>query len=235
MLFLLGVIIFLKNFKIKKNPGLSLIILWLFVTPIPSSLVGRPESQRNLILAPAFFIVVALGLISLLDSFFKKSKIFAKIFIILFFSFYAFSSLSFLRYYFTQYSTDYAHFWASSWQKGFEYAQKNQKQIQKVFFVDLFDHKLRRYAVDQQINPQKIQKIIDHPTQIGELPVKFLNGYYFIQSESAQKENLKKEAFKNSLIVDFTDLFSPQDFPQAKFKDFFLPNNVWVYQSIKIL
>ena len=234
LFFLIGFIFLLKLLKTQKKLKYLILILWLLFSPLPSIIIGVPESQRNLILTPVFYILVAQGVIFSFNFLTKKSKTFSQIFFILFFSFYVFCFLSFAKYYFTRYSIDYAHFWAVPWQEGYPLAQKNKAKYQKIFFTDLFDHNLRRYAVEQKVNPKKIQQIIDHPTSIGELTTKFLDGFYFIQTESAKKENLQEQEFKNSLIIDFTGLFSSKDFSQSTLHNHYLKNGSWAYQTIEI-
>ncbi len=234
LFFLIGLILLLKLLKTQKKLKYLILILWLLFSPLPSIILGVPESQRNLILTPVFYILVAQGVIFSFNFLTKKSKTFSQIFLILFFSFYGFYFLSFAKYYFTRYSIDYAHFWAVPWQEGYSLAQKNKKGYQKIFFTDLFDHNLRRYAVEQKVNPKKIQQIIDNPTSIGELTTKFLDGFYFIQTESVKKENLQEQEFKNSLIIDFTGLFSSKDFSQSTLHNHYLKNGSWAYQTIEI-
>jgi len=135
-LMLIGLYFLLKLKNIRLS---ALIIIWILLVPIPASVTrDAPHSLRTAIFLPTFQILIAFGIIGLIDLL-KSRKIVKTIFIIFLICGYGYNFLFFTHQYFVHYAKDTS----SEWQYGRQEA---------ALFADSIKQKYDRILVSQKID-----------------------------------------------------------------------------------
>lgn len=131
--FILGLI----ALAFRKEKDRYLIVLWLIIGPVPSSLAtGAPNVIRSVVMLPAPMILSALGVVAFYD-FLKRRKVLKKYFVPEMFIVVYLGILGvFLHNYLINYFDNYKYTYSWSWQYGYkeavDYVKDNYKEYDKI-------------------------------------------------------------------------------------------------------
>ena len=128
---LAGIVAVFLNVKEKKY---QLLLLWLFLYPIPAALSGPQHSIRSIVGSPLFSILSALGIFAIFSLFkYRKGKVVFALAVI----FTAVISIaSFSRHYFIDYAKYTARGWIYGVREAIAYAEDNKNSYDSVIVTD---------------------------------------------------------------------------------------------------
>lgn len=150
--FLLGLFTLLKNISEKHN---KLIILWMFLSPFPSSLTqgGGDHATRLFLMVPPLVIITGLGFGELIS----KIK-FKKIFIAIIGSLFLFSFANYFHQYSIHYKYDSAQFWDFGYESIFTQLKPQLANAKNIYINNTYKPSLLRFAFYTKYPPAKFQK-----------------------------------------------------------------------------
>jgi hypothetical protein len=170
--FLLGLFTLFKHFSDKHH---KLLLLWLLLSPLPSSLTqgGGDHATRLFLMVPPLVIITAIGFWEFITRIkFKKISIFI------------ISSLFILAFanYFHQYSIHYKYDSARFWQYGFDSIFTQLKSAiptaRNIYINNTYEPSLLKFAFYTQYPPAKFQKDF-RGDQPGSYNIGIFNGFRF--------------------------------------------------------
>ncbi|MBU0572834.1 glycosyltransferase family 39 protein [Patescibacteria group bacterium] len=126
LFFLIGLVVLIK----KPNKGSLLLLTWLFLAPIPSSLTREaPHVLRAITMLPIPMIISASGFIALIEWFDKKYR---SLLIVAYIIILAAFARNYLFEYFGDYRKDYSWSWQYGYEQAVSYVKQNYDQYDKV-------------------------------------------------------------------------------------------------------
>jgi len=130
--FVLGLIILLIK-ALKKDKTSALLLAWLILSPIPSSLTREaPHVLRSITILPIPMVVTSLGLLTIINLFQKKFKYVATmIYIIVAVVFLE----SYLNDYFVNYKKNYSWSWQYGYKQVFQFVKENYDDYDKIIIT----------------------------------------------------------------------------------------------------
>lgn len=162
-------------FRKKKIKMVIFLLSWLFLSPIPTSLLMDPHALRSSFMLPPLVLLSAIGLSFLWElryNFFIKILIFIFFFGFLLQSIYIFENLYFIS------PIKYSRFWAEPAKKAAELAMENRDKYDSIFLVDRIDTIEFAYPVYANISPQQLLEQSRLQTKIGEYKFKKYGNVY---------------------------------------------------------
>ncbi|MFZ3069206.1 MAG: glycosyltransferase family 39 protein [Microgenomates group bacterium] len=150
--FLLGLFALLKNISEKQN---KLILLWLLLAPIPSSLTqgGGDHATRLFLMVPPLVLITAMGF----WEFVSKIK-FKKIFILIIGSLLILAFANYFHQYSIHYKFDSARFWQYGYESIFTQLKAAEVGAKNVYINNSYEPSLLKFAFYTQYPPSKFQK-----------------------------------------------------------------------------
>ncbi len=150
----------------RTNKGLLILLLgWMAVAPIPTSLVGGPHSLRSSLMLPPLIILSGLGLRELWDNRSKSSYrlLVLPIAIVFIFQYVLF----FDRFYFVS-PKKHARFWSYPAKQATDIALKNKGKFDYILLSNDIDNMEFAYPTYTKLNPKEVIKQNQQPARIGE-------------------------------------------------------------------
>lgn len=159
---------FVSLFKKENRQSNNLLLLWLFIIPLPSALTigGGDHASRLFLMNFPLTIIIALGIVSM-------GRFILPIVVLL--------SLNFVPYWY-QYSSNYRYDSTAYWQYGYEplfgllkpYLDGNRR----IFINNTANPALYRYAFYTALPPKEFQKLFKEDTSTPDI-VKGFDGFRF--------------------------------------------------------
>lgn len=209
-----------KNISEKQN---KLLLLWLFLAPIPSSLTqgGGEHASRLFLMIPPLVIITAIGFLQMINSIrFKRLVVLASSTLLL---------VSFANYA-HQYSAHYRYDSAQFWDYGFESIFRGLKPLMKdaknIYINNSYKPSLLKFAFYTEYPPSQFQKDFRGDQQES-YKVKYFTGfrfgenYYFGQAGNLDDLNKLLQRGDIYLAVQLREIPGDWDWskdPPADFK-----------------
>lgn len=205
VLFLVGVIYFVRNPKDKEN---QFVFIWLFLSPIAAALtVDPPQALRPNPMIPAIIIISGLGLIYLLENISSTVKI---IIISVFGAAILLNFSLYLNDYFVIYPKTYSESWQYGYEELYQYLSE-QKGYEKIFVTKRQGEPHIFYLFYNKVHPDVLNNkdaTIRFP-QSNWYWIDKINNYYFVNEFDTPKTEIKSLTLehgevistKNSLLV----------------------------------
>lgn len=137
-----------------KFPGKNVFVIlaWILVGLIPAALAREtPHSLRTYNLAPIPQIILALGVVGILDYFKRKKVIVCTIMVFLYFSFLAWH----LHYYFKHYPSDYSREWQSGYKELVNYLSSREDSVDVIKVSDFYGRPYIYFLLYNKYSPEK--------------------------------------------------------------------------------
>ncbi len=141
-------------YLMAKYPGKNvlLILVWILIGLIPAALAREtPHALRTYNLAPVPQIILALGLVGLIDALRNKRVIVIMSFSVL----YAVSVLWHFHYYFNHYPSDYSREWQSGYKELVNYVSSRERSFDVVKVSDFYGRPYIYFLLYNKYSPQK--------------------------------------------------------------------------------
>lgn len=169
------------NFWQRQKRVILFLLLWIFLTPIPTAIVDLPHALRSSFILPPLLLLSALGLSQVLN---YKNKIpvfvIALIFIIQF-VFFA-QKLFFLA------PIEYNNFWSFPAKEASEIAKQNINNFKYILLSDKINDIEFAYPVYTKIDPSVVISQNKNKTTLSKMPFKKFGNVYigYIRNEDIQ-------------------------------------------------
>lgn len=174
---------------IKKREAAIFFLGWLLISPIPSSVVGRPFGVRSLVMLPVPFVFTGYGLYSILNNLNKQKNLIGGVISILYI--FAIGSLL-IRYYF-EYPVYAATWWGWENKTALEYAKLNENKYDRIFVSNFYSGITLAYAVYYKIDPLEYRKAISNPIILADGRSFIKLGKYYFGSLDLNNDRLQKK------------------------------------------
>lgn len=185
----------------NKNKHAALFFtVWILLSPIPSSVVGRPYGLRSLAMLPAPFIIVAYGIVSLIRKVKTTKKMtFGSIFLTVG---YAGSIFLVLTRYYLEYPVYAATWWGWENSAALEYVKVNESRYDQIFISDFYSGITLAYAVYNKVDPLEYRRVMGSPVVMADGRHFFRFGKYYFGSLDLDEDRLKSKIIPpNSLYI----------------------------------
>ena len=151
LIFIIGVAILI----IKKNKGGVLILLWIFLSPIPDSITGGGHYSRYLLLLPSAQIAGAYGLVYLVDKIRRKKFILAFPLILIIYEVMFFGIT-----YFSYFKVFYSRFEMSGYEATMKYIDTQKNNYDKIIISSRINDtkQYAYYLFYSKYDPYKYQR-----------------------------------------------------------------------------
>lgn len=137
-----------------KFPGKNVLVIlaWILIGLIPAALAREtPHSLRTYNLAPIPQIILALGVVGMLDYFKRKKVVVCTIMVFLYFSFLAWH----LHYYFNHYASDYSREWQSGYKELVNYLSSREDSVDVIKVSDFYGRPYIYFLLYNKYSPEK--------------------------------------------------------------------------------
>ena len=150
--FFYGLFTLLKNISEKQN---KLILLWLFLSPLPSSLTqgGGDHATRLFLMVPPLVLVTTMGF----WEFISKIK-FNKLFILIIGLLFILSFANYFHQYSVHYKFDSARFWQYGYESIFTQLKSAQVGAKNIYINNTYEPSLLKFAFYTKLSPAEFQK-----------------------------------------------------------------------------
>jgi len=156
--YFLGLFAFFKQIATQKKVKLDLLLAGLFLSPIPSSLVGTPSMHRANLMLPFLTLVILLG-IDLIVAFLKKRIVVKQVFFFVLPVFLMLESFRYLTNYFWAYTKSNDLVWRNGILPVMAYVQENQDKYDQIIFSNFYGEDIiLNIAFYQKIDPDRFVK-----------------------------------------------------------------------------
>jgi 4-amino-4-deoxy-L-arabinose transferase-like glycosyltransferase len=165
--FLFGLLTILRNFSRKEH---KLLLLWLMISPIPSSLTqgGGVHATRLFLMVPPLVIITAIGFVE----FVSKTKV-KTLSIIMISSLLIFSFANYFHQYAAHYKYESARFWHLGYESIFNQLRSVETGAKNIYINNTYEPALIRFAFYTGYPPAKFQKDFK-----GDTPDSYTNSYF---------------------------------------------------------
>lgn len=197
-LFELPLVIIGFIYLLRLNKPLAIFLLiWVFIVPIPASIVGRPFAVRSLPLLPVPFIFAGLGIYKLQNFFrFNQKLLLAVLFYLLMLGYLCHNLIT----YYFEYPVYAATWWGWENKIALDYAKDREEKYQHIFISDYYTGLPLAFAVYNSIDPVEFRKAINNPIFLKDNR-KFINiGKYYFGSLDINKDRLQKNIIPPSSL-----------------------------------
>ncbi len=190
---LIGIILMFKN-----NKKVAVLLLaWLLLAPLPTSLVGKAYGLRSLAMLPIPMIFVAYGLANSLNAV-RKYKYPAIVSVAVI---YCISVINWSARYIVLYPT-YGQYWYDSMQKEMiDYAKANEDDYDNIILTRFYGKTEMYYAFYEKVEPQQYQELSQKKTEIANTPMVKFGKYYFGDIATAGKDFSQLQLPPRTLVV----------------------------------
>lgn len=216
IIFLTSGLFFLFSKQINSNLK-SVVIIWLLISPVASSLTFQaPSALRSLPMVIPLSIIIAIGIYETFSIIPQKLKMVSVLIIGIIY-------LYSLSYYLDSYYVHYPKRLASAWSYGFpelvKYTEAEKYKYDNVYVTDKYDQPYIIFLFYSKYNPSLIQKEITltKPDQYGFSTVRHYNKYTFTKIDWNTIPS-------NSLVIT-----SDEPAPVSPIKTIYYPNNKPVF------
>lgn len=156
-----------KKLKIKPT---SIFIAWLFLAPIPASIVTpTPHANRSLPMVIPLAVFSSIGLYCLLITFQKNKIILASILLLILYSFLTYTHLLF-----GHYPKKFAPDWQSGYKQMVEKVQQNQQSFENVYITNINSLPYVYVLFYTEYDPKQYQNNFGSDTDFGK--------YHFVKT-----------------------------------------------------
>ncbi|MFV1917331.1 MAG: ArnT family glycosyltransferase [Patescibacteria group bacterium] len=203
ILIILGVMFFAKMWLVNKKirPEILVVILWLLLSPLSSSLTknGGTHAARLLLMLPPLIIVSAAG-VSFIQK--KSKRFYSKILVVIFLAFVLFDITKYFQKYYMIWPNQSWRFWQDGYEEVINYVEEIDNSYSRVYFNNTYEPMLPRFLFWYGYDMNLFQKQFTDDKHIKNLVPGF-NGfqlgdkYYFGEIEKPV-ENLVS---RGNLIV----------------------------------
>lgn len=178
VLFFVGLISFWSRYK----KVLTMLLVWLFIAPIPTAIVDAPHALRSAFMLPPIIMISALGAVTLIN---QKSKIFLTAVGILFFIQFAFfaQKLFFLSAY------EYSNFWAHPAKEASEIVKLEKDNFNYVLLSDKIDNLEFAYPLYAKVDPNIVIRQNQKKEELGGYQFKKFDNVYLGYIPDSEIEN----------------------------------------------
>lgn len=195
-LLLIGIVALLKKGNIFKNKNFKYLILaWLFISPLASSLTFQaPSALRALPMTIPLVVLIALGIYQSFEYIINNNL--AKFIIPVFFIFYLYNIAFYIDSYFLHYSKRYPFAWQYEFDELVPYLEQEKNKYNQIYITDKYDQPYILFLFFSRYSPEMIQKEIKltEPDQFGFSTVRQYDKYHFQKIDWNQIP-------KNSLVI----------------------------------
>lgn len=172
----------------EKRKAALFFLAWIFIVPIPASLVGRPFAVRSLALLPAPFIFVGYGLYKSIYRISRhrinsllKGLITAGFMI---------SLASLLIRYYLEYSVYAATWWGWENKAAIDFAKNNENKYNNIFISNFYTGVTLAFAVYTAYDPLQYRYAVNHPVVLADGRHLVKLGKYYFGSLDLDKKRL---------------------------------------------
>jgi len=174
-----------------KRIAAILFLGWLLLSPIPSSIVGRPFGVRSLFMLPAPYIFVGFGLYKALNLF-QKIRLKQTISMLIVIGFTITLGSQLIGYFF-EYPVYAATWWGWENKAALEYAAAREANYDKIFISDFYSGATLAYAVYNSYDPLEYRQAINNPIIVADGRHMIRLGKYYFGSLDLNNERLAKD------------------------------------------
>jgi len=139
----------------RKDQAGFLVLIWLFLAPIASSLTrdGGNHATRLILMLPALMIISACGVVFLLSTFWGRKYILPILSLFLIFNF-----CFYQHYYWIHYPLNSWLWWDIGYKEPMKYIKNHEKDYQIVVINDTFNHSLLHFLFWTAYPPEKFRQ-----------------------------------------------------------------------------
>ena len=178
-------------FLYRENRKVAVFFLfWIFLAPIPASIVGRPFAVRSIAMLPAPFMFVAYGIYKTISI--KKSQYTHMIFPLVITLFSVFSLGSVLIRYYKEYPVYAATWWGWENKAAIDYAKESQESYDNIFISDYYTGAPLAFAVYSRYDPVEFRKALNNPVVMADSRHLVKLGKYYFGSLDVDKKRLEE-------------------------------------------
>jgi len=195
----------------KSLNALIILLVWLFVAPIPSSLTdgGGYHAARQLPMLPVFIIFSAIGFDYFLTKFeggYKKIVLYFFIFLM------TLNATYYLHKYYVVWPKESWRFWQSGYKESMTYVKEVEAKFDRIYINNTYESALPRFLFWYQYDPQLfLAKFEDDKHIVNIMPgfdgFKLGEKYYFGEFEKPIEQLLDRSSLiVASALDDITDI-----------------------------
>lgn len=193
------ILIGLLQFWQKQRKTILFLLLWIFLAPIPTSIIDLPHALRSSFMLPPIILLSALGLSVILES---KNKI--PLFII--FLFFIIQFIFFIQKLYFLAPIEYSNFWSYPAKLASEVAIQNKNNYKYIFLSDRIDNIEFAYPVYAKVDPSKIISQNKMRTRLLSLYFKKFDNVYIGTIPDGNIQKFIGELDGSSLYIDIPDV-----------------------------
>lgn len=144
-----------------KKVAATLFLGWIFLAPIPASIVGRSFALRSLSMLPAPFVFVGYGIYQFLKLF--KSTKYRNLYLILIPTVFVVSIGTVLIKYYFEYPIFAATWWGWENKAAIDFAKEREDKYDQIFISDFYTGSTLAFAVYNKVNPIEYRQAVNNP------------------------------------------------------------------------